>query len=117
MALLGHNELTKCLIAGGDKLKEEPLVCEIYFNGTHPCAGGIMAVDGLTGKEIWRLYTSHEIFALNCNADMDKDGVLDCLGGGRAGVSSFDLFTPWPFRMKVYYHCVCLSMNFTLSVS
>lgn len=60
--------------------------CDLYFNGTFPCFGGILALDGLTGKELWRHYTLHEVFAINCNADIDFDGVRDCLIGGRAGV-------------------------------
>lgn len=60
--------------------------CDLYFNGTFPCFGGILALNGLTGEELWRHYTIHEVFAINCNADIDVDGVQDCLIGGRAGV-------------------------------
>ena len=35
---------------GGQKLKEDPVVCEIYFNNRPHCGGGIMALDGKTGK-------------------------------------------------------------------
>ena len=62
-------------------------MCDIYFNGSSPCFGGLLALDGQTGKELWRHYASNEIFAVNCNADIDQDGVKDCLGAGRAGVS------------------------------
>ena len=48
-----------------------------------------MAVHGRTGRELWRHYAQHEMFAVNCNADIDDDGVNDCLGGGRAGVSCY----------------------------
>lgn len=61
-------------------------VCNLHFNGTFPCFGGILALNGLTGKELWRHYTLHEVFAINCNADIDFDGVRDCLISGRAGV-------------------------------
>ncbi|KAK7105709.1 hypothetical protein V1264_017053 [Littorina saxatilis] len=60
------------------------VVCDIYFNGTDPCRGGLMALEGLTGRELWRHYSRHELFGVNCNVDIDQDGVLDCLGGGRA---------------------------------
>ena len=60
--------------------------CDIYFNGSFPCFGGILALDGRTGRQLWRHYTIHEVFAINCNADLDDDGVRDCLIGGRAGV-------------------------------
>ncbi|XP_062569092.1 uncharacterized protein LOC134231186, partial [Saccostrea cucullata] len=62
------------------------IVCDIYFNGTYPCFGGMIALDGRNGKEIWRHYSDHEVFGINCNADLNLDGVGDCLGGGRAGV-------------------------------
>lgn len=64
-----------------------PIVCDIYFNGTYPCHGGLLALEGATGRELWRHYTQHELFAVTCNVDFDNDGVLDCLGAGRAGVS------------------------------
>lgn len=60
--------------------------CDMYFNGTFPCFGGILALDGRTGHELWRHYTLHEVFAINCNADIDFDGIHDCLIAGRAGV-------------------------------
>ena len=46
-----------------------------------------MALDGRTGKELWTHRTHQEIFALNCNVDIDNDGVKDCLSAGRTGVS------------------------------
>ena len=60
--------------------------CAIYFNGSFPCFGGILALDGRTGQELWRHYTIHEVFAVNCNADLDSDDVRDCLISGRVGV-------------------------------
>lgn len=62
-------------------------MCDIYFNGTHPCLGGVLALNGVDGKEIWRHYTQHEVFALNCGYDLDKDGVMDCLAAGRVSVT------------------------------
>ncbi|XP_061183880.1 uncharacterized protein LOC133192057 [Saccostrea echinata] len=62
------------------------IVCDIYFNGTYPCFGGMIALDGRNGKELWRHYSDHELFGINCNADLNLDGVNDCLGGGRSGV-------------------------------
>lgn len=48
-------------------------------------------MDGNTGDELWRHYSNAEIFAVNCEEDIDKDGVKDCLGAGRAGVSKTGL--------------------------
>ncbi|XP_064617640.1 uncharacterized protein LOC135481843 [Liolophura sinensis] len=71
---------------GADGYNIPDIVCDIYFNGTKPCHGGLLALEGLTGRELWRHYAPHEVFALNCNADLNGDGVFDCLGAGRAGV-------------------------------
>ncbi|PVD27593.1 hypothetical protein C0Q70_12757 [Pomacea canaliculata] len=70
---------------GVDGYSIPPIVCDIYFNGTYPCHGGLLALEGATGRELWRHYTQHELFAVTCNVDFDNDGVLDCLGAGRAG--------------------------------
>lgn len=51
------------------------------------CGGGIMALDGLTGKSIWYRHTPHELFAINCNVDLSGDGIKDCIVGGRMAVS------------------------------
>ena len=66
-----------------------PVTCDIYFSGSRPCGGGVLCVDGRTGGEVWRVYTRHEVFALNCQLDLDHDDVTDCLAAGRAGVSTY----------------------------
>jgi len=71
---------------GVDGYNVNKIVCTIYFNGTHPCYGGALAIDGKTGRELWRHYSGHEIYAVNCNGDIDKDGTPDCLLGGRGGI-------------------------------
>lgn len=71
---------------GVDGYNAPKISCDLYFNGTYPCYGGIMALDGKTGQQIWRHYTMHEIYSVNCNGDLDMDGVQDCLISGRAGV-------------------------------
>ncbi|XP_071510250.1 uncharacterized protein [Diadema antillarum] len=65
---------------------DEYLLCAIYFGDQRPCFGGALALDGITGEELWRHYTSSEVFALNCNADVTGDKVNDCAISGRAGV-------------------------------
>ncbi|XP_033758720.1 uncharacterized protein LOC117341022 [Pecten maximus] len=86
---------------GADGYYLPDIVCDIYFNGTHPCFGGLMALEGATGRELWRHYSPHELFGVNCNADLNKDGVLDCLAGGRANafqaVSGRDGSLLWNF--------------------
>ena len=62
------------------------IVCDIYFEGKRPCFGGVLALEGATGKELWRVYAQHEVYGLNCQYDLDTDGVKDCLAAGRAGV-------------------------------
>ncbi|XP_041373917.1 uncharacterized protein LOC121386932 [Gigantopelta aegis] len=71
---------------GADGYGIPDVVCDIYFNGTRPCLGGLIALEGVTGRELWRHYTEHELYAINCNVDLNGDKVKDCLAGGRAGV-------------------------------
>ena len=89
---------------GVDGYNVDKIVCKIYFNGTYPCFGGALAIDGRTGMELWRHYSGHEIYAVNCNGDIDKDGIPDCLLGGRGGifdaVSGKDGHLLWAFWDK-----------------
>ncbi|KAG8180040.1 hypothetical protein JTE90_012884 [Oedothorax gibbosus] len=69
---------------GADAFYYPKVVCHVYFpKSKDECGGGMMALDGKTGNEIWRHYSAHEIFAINCNVDLNGDNVKDCLGGGR----------------------------------
>lgn len=74
--------------------------CDL-LNDTLPCDGGAIAIDGRTGKELWKHYRKGSVFAINCNADLNSDGVPDCLLGGRAAVfvaiSGEDGNTIWSF--------------------
>ena len=49
---------------------------------------GVLAIDGKTGKRLWTQWAPHEVFAITCQGDLDKDGINDCVAGGRAGVST-----------------------------
>ena len=49
---------------------------------------GVLAIDGKTGKRLWTQWAPHEVFAITCQGDLDKDGINDCVAGGRAGVSN-----------------------------
>ena len=43
----------------------------------------------LLGKRLWTQWAPHEVFAITCQGDLNKDGVPDCVAGGRAGVSHY----------------------------
>ena len=51
-----------------------------------------MALDGKTGKTIWKAWTDHKVFAITCQADLNGDSVVDCVVGGMSGVRRF-IFT------------------------
>lgn len=82
----GIDDLMIGFSTGVDGYNAPKISCDLYFNGTYPCYGGLLALDGKTGQEIWRHYTMHEIYGVNCNGDLDTDGVRDCLVSGRGGV-------------------------------
>ncbi|XP_066299151.1 uncharacterized protein [Branchiostoma lanceolatum] len=86
---------------GADGYHIPSVVCDLYFNGSFPCFGGLLALDGATGRELWRSFADHEIFGVNCNEDISGDGVNDCLAGGRSGafqaVSGRDGRVLWKF--------------------
>lgn len=46
-----------------------------------------MALNGKNGEVLWLRHTLHELFAPNCELDLNDDGVLDCVVGGRMAVS------------------------------
>ena len=48
-----------------------------------------MALDGKTGKTIWKTWTDHKVFAITCQADLNGDSVVDCVVGGMSGVRRF----------------------------
>ena len=75
------------LSTGVDSLITSRRKCQIYFGGSHLCFGGLLALDGRTGRQLWRQYDIHEMFAVNCDLDLNGDGYQDCIGAGRGGVS------------------------------
>ncbi|CAF0948256.1 unnamed protein product [Adineta ricciae] len=71
---------------GVDTLADNQLLCDLYFDGISPCNGGVKALDGRNGQLLWSYNKSnHEVFALNCQRDIDGDYIPDCLTGGRGG--------------------------------
>ena len=75
------------LIVGAEGYNTPDVVCDIYFSGVRPCLGGLLALDGASGEELWRHYSPHEVFSVNCNQDLDGDLLNDCIAAGRVGVS------------------------------
>ena len=63
------------------------------------CLGGILALDGKSGHELWRKRTTHEVFAIHCVLDVNSDGQVDCLITGRGGV----MFTIEPRTAEVLW--------------
>ena len=88
-------------------------ICSKYYNNKFPCFGGVLSVDGKTGDQLWVHYSHHNIFGINCNGDLDADGVADCLCAGRGGV--FEALSGatgsllWIFLgiLEVYLICSC----------
>ena len=79
--------------SGADGYNVPDFICDIYFNnggkrGTQkPCFGGVIALDGKTGKVLWTRWADHKVFAVTCQADLNSDGITDCVVGGMSGVS------------------------------
>lgn len=66
-----------------DQTKYDPILCQMYFNQTDSdefmyCGGGLLLIDGNTGKELWRIYTEHQINSVSCVIDLDGDEINDC---------------------------------------
>ena len=82
-------------ISGADGYNVPDFICDIYFNnggkrGTQkPCFGGVVALDGKTGKVLWTRWADHKVFAVTCQADLNLDGITDCVVGGMSGVRIF----------------------------
>lgn len=55
--------------------------------GEQLCEGGVMALDGRTGVELWRRWTAFNVFSLVCTESLGGDATLDCVAAGRGGVS------------------------------
>lgn len=75
-------------VVGADGFHVPDFVCDIYFQSQKPCLGGVLALNGATGAVLWKHYAPHEVFAVNCIADLNKDNTSDCVIAGRAAVSS-----------------------------
>ncbi|XP_074648568.1 uncharacterized protein LOC141904026 isoform X2 [Tubulanus polymorphus] len=63
------------------------------INETCHKRGTLLALRGNDSKILWSFYTNNEVFEINCNIDINKDGRFDCLGAGRLG--TFVAFNPY----------------------
>ena len=62
-------------------------LCRLYFNTTSTvCDGGLVAVNGSNGAILWTTWLDDAVFAVNCVADLDLDGIIDCLVIGKSRV-------------------------------
>ncbi|XP_026286303.1 uncharacterized protein LOC113211963 isoform X1 [Frankliniella occidentalis] len=71
---------------GTDGRNVPDFVCTLYFGRDPPCLGGIVALNGKTGEILWQHWTRRPVFSVDCSADLTKDGVDDCLVGGKGGL-------------------------------
>lgn len=77
----------------------------------YPCGGILLAMRGYDGKELWRIPTFAEIFALNCgHLDINKDGFPDCIAAGRMGT----LFAFEPRNGKAFLHVILRHLAFSV---
>lgn len=60
-------------------------LCNIFMNVSSPCKGGVIALDGMTGKTVWTYWSNDTIFDLQCSADLNEDLINDCLAIGEQG--------------------------------
>nr|CAD7262575.1 unnamed protein product [Timema shepardi] len=71
---------------GADGRDVPKFVCDLYFGKQAPCLGGVIALDGRTGGVMWKHWTTHPVYSLDCSTDLTGDGVMDCLVTGKGGV-------------------------------
>lgn len=69
-----------------DKVNSLEYFCALYFDQSGPCLGGVLAIDGKSGKTIWTHWTAHAIFSVDCNFDLNNDNINDCVIAGRGGI-------------------------------
>ena len=56
--------------------------------------GHIIGVRGYDGHTLWNLTVRSEVFLMNCEVDINRDGKPDCIGTGRQGTAvAFNPYT------------------------
>lgn len=64
------------------------IFCPIFLGVSAPCDGGVIALNGKNGNILWRHWLNDTIFGLHCTADINMDGISDCLAVGVDGVGT-----------------------------
>ena len=68
------------------------------------CFGGVLALDGRDGHTLWETYAGHEVYAITCEHDLNRDNVTDCVAAGRYGaflaINAADGSILWTFSAK-----------------
>ncbi|XP_066251301.1 uncharacterized protein [Euwallacea similis] len=70
---------------GNDNLVAPKIFCPIFLGVPPPCDGGLIALNGKNGNVMWKQWINDTIFGLHCSADVNADGVNDCLYVGIDG--------------------------------
>ena len=53
--------------------------------GKGQCEMVVRVLNGLTGASVWEANVTYDAFAVRCEVDLDKDGLVDCIAAGRQG--------------------------------
>lgn len=61
------------------------LFCPAFLGVAPPCEGGVISLNGRNGDTLWRFWLNDTIFSVQCTADLNGDGVEDCLAMGVEG--------------------------------
>lgn len=69
----------------GSEAEEARQTCLAYF-GFYPCGCFVVALDGRTGRQLWRYNAKMEVFSVTCPHDLNSDGAVDCMLCGRGGM-------------------------------
>lgn len=63
-----------------------------------------MAVNGSNGAILWTTWLDDAVYAVNCVADLDLDGIIDCTVTGKSRVTllkSNSLSSPSPEKLFI----------------
>ena len=67
-------------------------LCQLYFNTSSTiCDGGLLAINGSNGAIVWTTWLDDAVVAVKCEADLDLDGIKDCIAVGKSRVIATQL--------------------------